>query len=66
MARLAKGNVFEDLGFSREEAADLAMKVDLARFTGELRGRRSIFRTATMPGAGSMDAGRPSDLARGW
>ncbi len=30
MARVTKGNVFEDLGFSREEAVDLAMKVDLA------------------------------------
>lgn len=30
MAHVTKGNVFEDLGFSREEAADLAMKVDLA------------------------------------
>jgi predicted XRE-type DNA-binding protein len=31
MAHVTKDNVFEDLGFSREEAADLAMKVDLAR-----------------------------------
>ena len=31
MAHVTKGNVFEDLGFSRGEAADLAMKVDLAR-----------------------------------
>jgi predicted XRE-type DNA-binding protein len=31
MAHVTKGNVFEDLGFSREEAVDLAMKVDLAR-----------------------------------
>jgi predicted XRE-type DNA-binding protein len=31
MAHITKGNVFEDLGFSREEAADLAMKVDLAQ-----------------------------------
>jgi predicted XRE-type DNA-binding protein len=31
MAHVTKGNVFEDLGFTREEAADLAMKVDLAR-----------------------------------
>ena len=31
MAHVTKGNVFEDLGFSREVAADLAMKVDLAR-----------------------------------
>ncbi len=30
MAHITKGNVFEDLGFSREEAADLAMKIDLA------------------------------------
>ncbi len=30
MAHVTKGNVFEDLGFGREEAADLAMKVDLA------------------------------------
>ena len=30
MAHVTKGNVFEDLGFDREEAADLAMKVDLA------------------------------------
>jgi predicted XRE-type DNA-binding protein len=30
MARVTKGNVFEDLGFSREESADLAMKVQLA------------------------------------
>lgn len=30
MAHVTKGNVFEDLGFSREEALDLAMKVDLA------------------------------------
>jgi predicted XRE-type DNA-binding protein len=30
MRRVTKGNVFEDLGFSRAEAADLAMKVDLA------------------------------------
>ena len=30
MAHVTKGNVFEDLGFSREEAVDLAMKVDLA------------------------------------
>lgn len=30
MGRVTKGNVFEDLGFSREEAADLAMKTDLA------------------------------------
>jgi predicted XRE-type DNA-binding protein len=30
MAHVTKGNVFEDLGFVREEAADLAMKVDLA------------------------------------
>ena len=30
MAHVTKGNVFEDLGLSREEAADLAMKVDLA------------------------------------
>ena len=28
---VTKGNVFEDLGFSRAEATDLAMKVDLAR-----------------------------------
>ena len=34
MRHVTKGNVFEDLGFSREEAADLAMKVDLA---GDLR-----------------------------
>ena len=31
MAHVTRGNVFEELGFSREEAADLAMKVDLAR-----------------------------------
>lgn len=31
MAHITKGNVFEDLGFGREEAADLAMKFDLAR-----------------------------------
>lgn len=31
MGHVTKGNVFEDLGFSRAEAADLAMKVDLAR-----------------------------------
>ncbi len=30
MAHVTKGNVFEDLRFSREEATDLAMKVDLA------------------------------------
>ena len=30
MAHVTKGNVFEDLGFDREQAADLAMKVDLA------------------------------------
>ena len=30
MGHITKGNVFEDLGFSREEAIDLAMKVDLA------------------------------------
>ena len=30
MGHITKGNVFEDLGFSRSEAADLAMKVDLA------------------------------------
>src|SRR5262245_35995910 len=30
MAHATKGNVFEDLGFGRVEAADLAMKVDLA------------------------------------
>jgi len=30
MGRVTKGNVFEDLGFSREEAADLAMKAKLA------------------------------------
>jgi len=30
MAHVTKGNVFEDLGFGREEAADLAMKVDFA------------------------------------
>ncbi len=30
MEHVTKGNVFEDLGFSRAEAADLAMKVDLA------------------------------------
>ena len=30
MAHVTKGNVFEDLGFSREDAADLAMKFDLA------------------------------------
>ncbi|MDH3420776.1 MAG: helix-turn-helix domain-containing protein [Gammaproteobacteria bacterium] len=30
MGHVTKGNIFEDLGFSREEAADLAMKVDLA------------------------------------
>lgn len=30
MGHVTKGNVFEDLGFSREEAADLAMKTDLA------------------------------------
>jgi len=30
MGHITKGNVFEDLGFSREESADLAMKVDLA------------------------------------
>ena len=30
MAHVTKGNVFEDLGFDREEAIDLAMKVDLA------------------------------------
>jgi len=30
MGHVTKSNVFEDLGFSREEAADLAMKVDLA------------------------------------
>jgi len=31
MAHITEGNVFEDLGLSREEATDLAMKVDLAR-----------------------------------
>jgi predicted XRE-type DNA-binding protein len=31
MAHVTKGHIFEDLGFSREEAVDLAMKVDLAR-----------------------------------
>ena len=31
MGHVTRGNVFEDLGFSREEAIDLAMKVDLAR-----------------------------------
>ena len=30
MAHVTRGNVFEDLGFSQEEAIDLAMKVDLA------------------------------------
>ena len=30
MAHVTKGNIFEDLGFSREDAADLAMKFDLA------------------------------------
>jgi len=30
MRHVTRGNVFEDLGFSREEAIDLAMKVDLA------------------------------------
>jgi predicted XRE-type DNA-binding protein len=30
MGHVTKGNVFEDLGFSREESADLAMKTDLA------------------------------------
>jgi predicted XRE-type DNA-binding protein len=30
MSHVTKGNVFEDLGFGRAEAADLAMKVDLA------------------------------------
>lgn len=30
MTHVTKGNVFDDLEFSREEAADLAMKVDLA------------------------------------
>ena len=30
MGHVTKGNVFEDLGFSREEAADLAMKAKLA------------------------------------
>jgi predicted XRE-type DNA-binding protein len=31
MGHVTKGNLFEDLGFSPEEAADLAMKVDLAK-----------------------------------
>lgn len=31
MAHITKGNVFEDLGFNREAAVDLTMKVDLAR-----------------------------------
>ncbi len=30
MGHVTRGNVFEDLGFNREEAIDLAMKVDLA------------------------------------
>ena len=30
MGHVTRGNVFEDLGFDRAEAADLAMKVDLA------------------------------------
>jgi predicted XRE-type DNA-binding protein len=30
MTHVTKGNVFEDLGFSREESADLALKVQLA------------------------------------
>lgn len=30
MGHVTRGNVFEDLGFSREESIDLAMKVDLA------------------------------------
>ena len=30
MAHVTRGNVFEDLGFGREESIDLAMKVDLA------------------------------------
>jgi predicted XRE-type DNA-binding protein len=30
MGHATKSNVFESLGFSKEEAADLAMKVDLA------------------------------------
>lgn len=31
MPHVTKGNVFEDLGFGRQESANLAMKVDLAR-----------------------------------
>lgn len=30
MGHVTNSNVFEDLGFSREESADLAMKTDLA------------------------------------
>jgi predicted XRE-type DNA-binding protein len=42
MARVTKGNVFEDLGFSREEAVDLAMKVDLASDVRKFIGRQGL------------------------
>jgi predicted XRE-type DNA-binding protein len=42
MAQVTKGNVFEDLGFDPEQAADLAMKVDLASDLGKFIERQGL------------------------
>ena len=42
MGHITKGNVFEDLGFSRSVAADLAMKVDLACELRNFIGRQNL------------------------
>lgn len=56
MAHVTKGNVFEDLGFSREEAADLAMKVDLA---SDLRKFIARQRLTQAEAAGFFEVPRP-------
>jgi predicted XRE-type DNA-binding protein len=58
----AGGNVFEDLGFPAEEAANLKMR---ARFMGELRGLIAGLTQAEAAERLHVSQPRVSDLARG-
>jgi predicted XRE-type DNA-binding protein len=56
MGHVTKGNVFEDLGFSREEAADLAMK---AKFASDLRKFIERQKLTQVKAAAFFDVPRP-------
>lgn len=65
MGHITKGNVFEDLGFSREESAELALKVDLAseirtfiERQGLTQARAAVFFDVPRPKVSQIQSGR--------